>query len=98
MLTKFSQKLTKLITKSSNEIAKKIVFPLSSLEELFPNLEKSYPINPENFATPELNKEIKFDINWESASVELDLENYSLPPIYTATLSQVIYYPLHNIT
>lgn len=76
----------------SYKIAAKIFFPSYSIEALFQNAEKLYPIPPETVATPEVKQ-----MNFAKRFKVLQMDNYSLPDIYTAHISQAIYYPKYEL-
>jgi len=92
MVTKPFKQIKKIISKNGNNIAKQIFLQSYSLEDLFPNAEKLYPIKPETVATPEVKQ-----INFVKYCEAIHSDNYSLPAIYTAHLSQVIYYPKYDL-
>jgi len=87
-----TQQIKKIISKNGNKIAGQILFPSYSLEELFPNAEKLYPVKPETVGTPEVKQ-----INFVKFCEAIHSDNYSIPAIYTAHLNQVIYYPKYEL-
>ncbi|MFP5271827.1 hypothetical protein [Coleofasciculus sp.] len=88
MLTGFKT-LQKNYAKYRCKIARRFL-SWHSIEELFPNAEKLHPIPPETVATPEIKQ-----MNCRKRPLQID--NYSLPDIYTAHLSQVIFDPKSNL-
>ncbi|MEQ8757975.1 MAG: glycosyltransferase family 61 protein [Coleofasciculus sp. G1-WW12-02] len=88
------KKIKNIIAKNVYKITRFFLIPSYPLEKLFPNAEKLHPIKPETVPTPEFkqieNEGLKFD-------KAIHKEDYSLPAIYTANLSEVIYYPRYDL-
>ncbi|MBD3270340.1 DUF563 domain-containing protein [Candidatus Peregrinibacteria bacterium] len=84
--------MLKKISTKTRYIINKYILPSYSLEELFPNAEKLYPIKPEIVATPEVKQ-----MNLVKLIEGIHSDYYSLPTIYSAHLSKVIYYPKYNL-
>jgi len=87
----FFKKTQHSATQYSYKIARRFLLSWHSMDKLFPNIEKLYPIQPETVATPEI-KQMNVFKHYSQT------DYYSLPEdIYTAHLSRVIYDPKYEL-
>lgn len=89
MLKKILRRLLEYI---DNPYLRKILVRIGTIDEFYSNLQKSHPVSPETITTPEV-KHTPF--HWRAEY--LQKETYSLPPIYSVTLRNIIYSPKYNI-